>query len=568
MDRFNGKEKVGRAIIGVFFLLCITRCFAGNIKFVDVPLDQIIELYSRETGQNVFVDESVQRNRRVNAQLQGMPIRTAFDLIQKTLNLESCMIGTATLVLFPPEKASRYRPGMKSVVMKIPLGLDMKWVTGIINALMPNLKTALAPADNKALILFGPGLQITEAGELAKQFPKITPVSRRYSMTESEAILAVLEFKESNITVQSDKQGLTANGKGQDIEEFQEKLCSWRKRINWGKDIFSSETIDMQKIFKAAEAIKGRANITDLGGTGAILIEGPVEDREKVIQVLQTLEEITKPYRKEVILGELKADTVKEALKAQSVNIEKFGDRQLVLSGRKAAVENAVQLLKNLDKKRSQVLIRFRLAEISKSKMKTLGIDLDKSAYSYGEIKGFHGQDTLPILLKVLDENKDAHILAEPNLRVLEGEEAKVIIGDRIPLEVAATAQTDSGSTLKLQTQLNWVDVGIKMTVKNVAVALDGGIRMSIRNEVSSVVSTTKQGYPQIRTREAESILRVCDGDSVLMGGLLSKEDRENRNGIPWLSKLPLVGGFARSRDKTKTETEIVMIITAKVAKD
>jgi type II secretory pathway component GspD/PulD (secretin) len=133
-----------------------------------------------------------------------------------------------------------------------------------------------------------------------------------------------------------------------------------------------------------------------------------------------------------------------------------------------AHIKQAEDILNALGTKRKQVLISFKLAEISRAKLKTLGIDHDKIAYGYDEIKQFHDKDILPLLLRVLNEGKDAKILAEPNLRVIEGEEAKVTIGDRIPLEVEAT--TDSGSVLQLNTQLQWVDVGIKMTVKDVNV--------------------------------------------------------------------------------------------------
>ena len=171
-------------------------------------------------------------------------------------------------------------------------------------------------------------------------------------------------------------------------------------------------------------------------------------------------------------------------------------------------------------------------------------------------------------VLRVLHEGKDAKLLAHPNLRLLEGEEANVTIGDRIPLEVAATAQTDSGSLLKLQAQLQWVDVGIKMKVKDVEVTPNGEVRLGIRGEVSSVVSTTKQGYPQIRTREMESQLRIRDGASVIMGGLVSREHRRTSRKIPLIGDLPLFGGLARSRDRTKEASEIVIVLTATVEKE
>jgi type II secretory pathway component GspD/PulD (secretin) len=78
----------------------------------------------------------------------------------------------------------------------------------------------------------------------------------------------------------------------------------------------------------------------------------------------------------------------------------------------------------------------------------------------------------------------------------------------------------------------------------------------------------TKQGYPQIRTREATSSLRVRDGGSVVMGGLLSREERDGRRSIPWLSNIPLLGGLGESRDRHRGMTEIVMIVTAHVVEE
>ena len=106
------------------------------------------------------------------------------------------------------------------------------------------------------------------------------------------------------------------------------------------------------------------------------------------------------------------------------------------------------------------------------------------------------------------------------------------------------------------------------MTVKNIAVNPDGSIRMGLKGEVSSVVATTKQGYPQIRTREAESMLRVNNGGSIIMGGLINQEERRNRNRIPLIGDIPLFGELAQSRDRQKTATEIIMIVTAKITEE
>lgn len=577
MDRAHGKTRraavarprrsgVYPRFLGALLLACSGTVSAATLELSDAPLSRVIELYSKNSGKNVFVDETVSTQRKVNAHLQGMSLEDAFWLVQKTMGLESCTVGSGTTVLFPPERSQRYRPGMKPLVLRIPLGLDPKWVTGLMNTLIPSVKASLAPGDDRAVVLFGPEGQVDEAKQLAKSLPGLVRDRVLIPMPEAEAKIAVADLKLEGIDLEAGPGGLVALGR--DMKGFREKLDSWRQSMSWGSEVFAAETLEAGKLIKIAEAAKGRAIVADLGGTGAILIEGSKSDRERIRSILEALDRRAKITVREIMLGELDPQAAKDAVKLAGVTIEKADKRRVVLTGKEAEVDQAEALIRKLDCKRHQVAIRFRLAEVSKAKLKTLGIDLDKTVYSYGEIKEFHPKDTLPLLLKAIDEGKDARILAEPNLRVLEGEEAKVVIGDRIPLEVAATAQTDSGSTLKLNTQLQWVDVGIKMTVKEVQVNSAGEIRMGLRGEVSSVVGTTKQGYPQIRTREAESLLRVGNGDSIVMGGLLSREERDNRTRIPLIGKLPLIGGLARGRDRNNAETEIVMIVTAGVVQE
>jgi type II secretory pathway component GspD/PulD (secretin) len=562
----NTLRKISISLLLATGLNLSMPCMAEVLKLTEAPLSQIIELYSKATGRNVFVDESVQQQRKITVHLQDMNIEEAFGIVQKTIGLESCLIGSNTLLLYPPERAQRYRPEMKPFVFRTPAGIDTKWVMGIINNLIPGLKATPATGAQRSILLFGPQNDMNKIGDLSKKLPELQMQQKSLAMSEEEARLIGKELKTDEVDVEINTGGITWKGSQETVQKFHENLAAWRKLNTWGSDVFTSENLDSQKLFKAAEAVKNRTLIKDLGGTGSLLIEGPVVDRLRVLEILKKLDRQAQKQHKELLLGEMKPELAREALKGMGV--ETVGDRRMILMGKHDAIEKATAILGSLGKKKKQVLIKFRLAEIAKSKLKALGIDLDKNAYSYGEIKEFHPKDTLPLLLRVLHEGKDGKILAEPNLRVIEGEEAKVTIGDRIPLEVAATAQTDSGSILKLNTQLTWVDVGIKMVVKGLSVNSDNSIKMNLKGEVSSVVATTKQGYPQIRTREAESTFRVNNEGLIVMGGLISREERENNNKIPLIGNIPLFGGLARSRDKQKTETEIIMLVTASLVQD
>lgn len=566
MDIRHGKNSLKRFSIGALVIVLIagTLAIADTLKLSEVPLAQVIELYSKETKKDVFVDESLQQQRRITAHLQNMPIKDAFPLLQKTLGIESQKVGTSSVVIYPADHAARYQEKVSSALIKLPEGVEAKWAITAFSTLLTGVQVSTYGKDERSIVVIGPSQAVENARTIARTFPRFAHIHGSATMSEGEAKLATRELDPKDLALEVEPNGLSWDGSPDAVKDFAAVLRSWQKKTRWESEVFSLENLDVAKALKAAEAARGRATIADLGGTGALLIEGPLLDRQRVIQILKKLDKSSAVIRQEVLLGDITPQAAKEALRSSGVFVQGAGDRRLVLVGRAPDVARGAQVIGILGKKRHQVAICFRLAEIARSRMRRLGIDLDKTAYSYGEIKQFHAQDVLPLLLKVLHEDNDSHILAQPNLRVLEQEEAKVLIGDRIPLEVAATAQTDSGSTLKLNTQLNWVDVGIKLTAKSVQVTSTGEICMGLKSEVSTVVSTTKSGYPQIRTREAESSLRVNNGGTVIMGGLISKQEREDASKIPVVGNIPLFGGLARGRNRQKDDTEIIMLVTAK----
>ncbi|MBF0409507.1 MAG: hypothetical protein HQM10_19360 [Candidatus Riflebacteria bacterium] len=570
MNEYRFYRSLMAVLMPVLFFLLLTggSAFSETLKLSDVELEKVIELYSRETGKNVFVDDTVQKKRLISSHLQGMKIEEAFGIILKTVGLEYTDAGSNTVFIYPPERGQRYKSSVEPGILSIPGGIDGKWVISLLSSMIPSLKSSLSSGDEKSLILYGSETQLEGARNIVDKLPQIAVENGFMAMSDGEKKLAAKDVKFDGTVIEAGATGLNWSGSPSAVEGFRKKLESWRKSVMWGRELFTPKNIEFQKILKASEGIKGNCIIVNLGDSGSAFIEGPQNERMQIVEILNQIDQKESPESKEIRFGEIKPELAREALKKTGVSLETVDGKNFVLSGTKKKLEEASSILKMFNRKKKQILIKFRLAEVASNKLKTLGIDLDKSAYTYGEIKEFHAKDNLPLLLRIFNERKGATILAEPNLRVLEGEEAKVTIGERIPLEVAATAQTESGSTLKLNTQLNWVDVGIKMIVNNVAVNSDESIKMDLKSEVSSIVGTTKQGFPQIRTREAESVLRLKNGDSIVMGGLLSNEERESQNRIPFISRIPLFGGLAKGYDKQKNATEIIMVVTAILVKD
>jgi len=156
----------------------------------------------------------------------------------------------------------------------------------------------------------------------------------------------------------------------------------------------------------------------------------------------------------------------------------------------------------------------------------------------------------------------DSNILANPRIRVRNKDKAKVLIGDRVPV---ITVTTNNGVS---SDSVNYVDVGLKLDVEP-NVYLDDEVAIKINLEVSSVVKeiVSKSGTSayQIGTRTAATVLRLKDGETQVLAGLISDEDQSTANKVPGLGELPMLSRLFGSQKDDSTRSEIVLSITPHV---
>jgi general secretion pathway protein D len=142
---------------------------------------------------------------------------------------------------------------------------------------------------------------------------------------------------------------------------------------------------------------------------------------------------------------------------------------------------------------------------------------------------------------------------------VRDREKAKILIGDKVP--VVTTTSTNTFVTENIQ----YLDVGLKLEVEpEIHLRDEVGLKLSL--EVSSLVSSVKtnngsQAY-QIGTRNFSSALRLRDGETQILAGLISDEDRRSANRIPLIGELPLLGRLFGSQNDSRQKNEIVLSIT------
>ncbi|MFZ5512591.1 MAG: secretin N-terminal domain-containing protein [Pseudomonadota bacterium] len=171
-----------------------------------------------------------------------------------------------------------------------------------------------------------------------------------------------------------------------------------------------------------------------------------------------------------------------------------------------------------------------------------------------------------PLTINLRGEVGDANILANPRIRVRNREKARILIGNKVP--VVTTTATSTGFVSE---SVQYLDVGLKLEVEpNVYLQDDVAIKIGL--EVSSIVreirTATGSLTYQIGTRNASTVLRLRDGETQILAGLISDEDRMAASRVPGLGDLPVVGRLFSSQKDDSQKTEIVLSITPRLVRN
>jgi general secretion pathway protein D len=257
----------------------------------------------------------------------------------------------------------------------------------------------------------------------------------------------------------------------------------------------------------------------------------------------------------------------------------------LVIRDTPEAVRIAEKLIEAHDLPEPEVMLEVEVLEVGQTQIRNLGIQWPASiALSLVGAAGVPGQltgrefqsingtvtrinvnDPL-IALQLREVAGRTNLLANPRIRVKNREKARIHIGDRVPV-----ITTTAGATGFVSESVNYLDVGLKLEVEpQVFLEDDVGIRVGLEVSNISQEITTSSGTVayQVGTRNAATVLRLRDGETQVLAGLINDEDRRSATQVPGLARLPLVGRLFASHNDTANKTEIVLLITPRVLRN
>ena len=283
------------------------------------------------------------------------------------------------------------------------------------------------------------------------------------------------------------------------------------------------------------------------------------------------------------------ANLIRTILKTRDIFIDEKLNL-LVMKDTPNAIRLAEKLIAAQDIAEPEVMLEVEVLEIGYNRLMelgvrfpgSLGVSLVGGATAAGAA-GTPGTLTLPelrsrnqnlvnltftdplFLLSLRQTDGRTNLLANPRIRVKNKEKAKIHIGDRVP--VITTTAASAGTFLSQS--VSYLDVGLQLEVEPL-VYLEDDVGIKVGLEVSSITNTIQPPgggtlVYQIGTRKTSTVLRLKDGETQVLAGLINDEDRRNASRVPGLGEFPVLGRLFSSTSDTVTKTEIVLLITPRL---
>jgi len=280
----------------------------------------------------------------------------------------------------------------------------------------------------------------------------------------------------------------------------------------------------------------------------------------------------------------------------------------IVIRGTPDQVALAEKLVNDLDKARPEVIVDIAVMQVSRDKLKNLGISPPTTAsiqlqnnvttsttttgtttgttttpttgstnsVTLNKLANLTSNDFLVTIpgatANFLFTDSDTKIIQNPQIRALDNQKATLKIGDRVPVATGSFQPGIGGVGINplVNTQFQYIDVGVNIDVTPNVHTLSNEVTLKITMEVSSVSSHVNIGgidQPVIGQRRVEHTIRLREGEVSLMGGMLEEDLLKSVNGYPFLSQVPLLKYLFSSQNTERRTNEIVFVLVPHIVR-
>jgi type IV pilus assembly protein PilQ len=390
-----------------------------------------------------------------------------------------------------------------------------------------------------------------KTNKINKTDPTVT-ISLEFRKAEIVDVIRTLaDFGEMNIVIDEDVKGLIT---------------------------ISIKNVPLEQAF---ESILQAANLVKVKTDGIIIVL-PLEKYRKMRIIrekteIETEELLTKVFKISFADPKEVAGKVKKSISERgSVDVD-VSSRLVVVRDIEEGIKQAEEVVKGVDRKPQQILIEARIVEISTSFLRNLGIRWGGEIKS-GEVEITGGVNVtvpspiasasfifgtvddiamLDVRLSALERSGHAKIVSSPRITTLEGREALISQGFKIPYETVS----------EYGTQTQFIDAALELKVRPYVTPEGILLDMKVAKNFPDISLRSARGVPSISKNEAYTQVVVSEGKTASIGGIYVKEKAENIVAVPLLSKIPVIGYFFRRKEMREDERELILFIAPSVLK-
>ena len=312
--------------------------------------------------------------------------------------------------------------------------------------------------------------------------------------------------------------------------------------------------------------------------TITIIPDTPAKRREYEEEILQTF------YLSNAELKET-MDLLRIVIDARRIG-STAGTNAITIHDTPERITAAGRLISMIDKARPEVLIDVELLEVNRTRLREYGLqlasassvgisgaaDVNKTGLTLDDLKSLNGSQILMtsvpgLYYRLLKEDRTTRVLANPQLRTLVGVAAKARFGDRVPVPITTFSPIATGGIAQQPiTSYDYRNIGVNIDITP-RVHLDNAVTLVLTISVTSISGSGFGGIPTFGNREITTQIRLKDGETNMLAGLIRDDERKVRDGIPGLSDLPAIGRFfGHSRDE-RTQTDIILMLTPRIVR-
>lgn len=557
-----------------------------------VAVDLIRTIHAWPTKNLQVAKGMVQEIRSAQNRVKPKKItRVVIGLVNEDISYKVTKIDNQIIVKIGPdaeeaeeeiERAAPTEKIVKEEAIEPPVPPSVE-VEEVVEEVVPESKPTPAPQPEEVVV--------EEEEEVAVEEEKVEPEEVIPPKEEIKEEVPAFVPEEEKVTAEAvseedledENDLLTLNFKDADIRDVL-RILSLKSNINmvYGDDVSGSVTLYLEKVtfddaFDIILSLKGLTyeEVTD----NVYRIATPATIASERAAMITTTEVFVISYAD---AGDISA-SLGSVLSPQGKIQTDIRTNSLIVTDTPSSLKKVADMIKVLDIETPQVMIEAQIVEIGTSDLQYLGINWNATkTVPYQDTTtdvtlamtpsgatftpGAGGTITvatvmsnaqLTATLNALATKGKSKILSNPKIATVNNKEAKILVGDKVPYTLTTTTTTGTTSSTA------YIDVGIKLLVTP-NINANNMITLKVHPEVSFVKEWRAEG-PVISTREADTEVLIKSGETVVIGGLIKEEDKQDASKVPFIGEIPILGYLFSQKLSDKTKTELLVFITPRV---